>query len=104
MVRPPATSPPFPYTTLFRSVHDGLVLAPQLRARQSVDEHVRRNDAEPAEGALHGEDRGAADVQPVDLADAGRADGDRDGALPDLDRELLALQRGKDLGVVQATD
>src|SRR3989441_4280283 len=86
------------------TIHDGFVLAPQLGTRQPIDEHVSRDEAEPAQRPLHREDRGAADIEPVDLAAAGRPDGDGHGALTDLGGELLALQRRQHLGVVEPAD
>src|SRR5882762_9317122 len=86
------------------AVHDGLVLASELGARQAIDEHVRRDDAEPPQRAFHREDRGAADVEAVDLVDAGRADREGGGTLTDLHGELLALQRREHLGVVEPAD
>src|SRR6267378_1078900 len=83
------------------AIHDGLVLAPELGARQPIDEHVRRDDAEPPQRALHREDRRAADIEPVDFVDAGRPDRHGVGTLTDLHGKLLALQRREHLRVVE---
>src|SRR5882762_9955399 len=83
------------------AVHDGLVLASELGARQPIDEHVRRDDTEPPRRAFHREDRRAADIEPVDFVDAGRPDRQGVGTLTDLHGELLALQRREHLRVVE---
>src|ERR671923_1099697 len=64
-------------------VDDRLVLAAELRTWQAVDEHPRGSEAEAMERALHGEDRGPADVVAIDLAHARGAD--RDGECPFAD-------------------
>src|SRR6266545_1240173 len=86
------------------AVYDRLVLAAELRAWQAVDQDMGRDEAEPVECALHREDRGAADIEPVDFADARRADRYRRRTLADLRDELLALQRREHLRVVEPAD
>ncbi len=82
-------------------VHDGFMRAAELRARQTVDQHVRGHEAQPPERAGHRKNRRPPDIEPVDLPNAGRAHGDGEGALPNLGRELVALQRAEHLRVVQ---
>src|SRR5437016_12528636 len=60
--------------------------------------------AEAPERALHGENRRAPDVEPVDLAHAGCADRAGQRALTDFHYELFALRRGEHLGVVEPAD
>src|SRR5256886_11709462 len=66
------------------AVHDRFVFAANLGAWQAIDEYPGRREAQPAQRALHGEDRSAPDVESVDLSDARRADGDRKRALANL--------------------
>src|SRR4029077_298927 len=83
---------------------DRLVRAAELGTRQPVDEHMRRRKTKPAQRALHSENRGAPDVEPVDLPHARGADRQGEGALADLDRELLTLRRAEHLRVIEPAD
>src|SRR3989449_5555031 len=86
------------------AIHDGFVLAPELGTWQPIDEHVGGDDAEPSQRPLHRKDRGAADIEPIDLPNAGRPHRHGEGALTNLDGELLALERREDLRIVQPAD
>src|SRR5690606_36360657 len=72
----------------------GVPLA-ERRDGQAIHEQVLRRDAQPLDGALHGQMGGAQDVQPVDLARARGADAVADRACTDLGRELFT-QRGRE--------
>src|SRR2546430_1857484 len=86
------------------AIHDRLVRAAELGTGQPVDEHMRRRKAQAPQRARHGENRRAPDVEPVDLPDARGADRQGEGALADLDRELLALRGAEHLRVIEPTD
>src|SRR6266566_3743694 len=86
------------------TVDDRFVLAAKLRTGQAVDEHPRGREAEPMEGALHRENRGAPDVVPIDLAHAGRAYCDGERPFANLAGEPGPLQRRQHLRVVQSAN
>src|SRR5690606_9595922 len=52
----------------------------------------------------HGEGGRAADVEPVDLPDAGRGDGDGQGGAPDVGDQRRALAGRESLAVADAAD
>jgi hypothetical protein len=62
------------------AVDDRFVSASELRARQSVHQHEVGRHVEPQQRAPHREDRGAPDVESVDLPHARGADADSEGA------------------------
>jgi len=52
-----------------------------------------------AQGARHAEQRGSKDVEPIDFLGLDMADGKRQGALADFQRESIALAFRERLGV-----
>ena len=86
------------------AIHDRIMRTPELRTGQSVHQDERGLEPEPGQRAPHGEDRRPPDVQPVDLAHAGRAHADRQRASPDHQGEPGALRRGQHLRIAQAPD
>src|SRR5438105_4869778 len=83
------------------AVDDRFVLAAELRTGQTVDEHPRRREAEPLEGALHRENRRAPDVVAIDLAHAGGSDRDGERAFANPVGESGALERRQHFRVIQ---
>jgi len=75
--------------------------AGQGRRDIAVDQRGVGHDAERAHGALHRQQRGAQDVDAVDLAHAGGADAD-DGAAPDRQAIFVALLGAQHLRIVDA--
>src|SRR5205809_3522837 len=74
----------------------------ELGARQAVHEHVSRRTAQPIQRPAHRQDRGAADVEPVDLVDARRPHTNGQGARADGDGDLGARRGGEPLRIVEA--
>lgn len=72
--------------------------------RLPVDEDELGPDAEPLNGALHGEHRPLKDVQRVDLVDVSPGDAPGERALANERRERLAPRGRELLRVVEALD
>src|SRR2546421_5208704 len=86
------------------AIDDRFMLAAELRTGQAIDEPPRRREAEPLEGPLHGENRGAPDVVAIDLAHARGSYSDGERAFTNLVGEPGALQRRQHFRVVQAAN
>src|SRR5712691_11307044 len=84
------------------AVDDRRVRHAELGARQPVDQDVGRRAVQAVQGPAHRQNRGAADVEPVDLVDARGAHADGQGALADDDGDLGACRGGEPLRIVEA--
>ena len=72
------------------------------QAKAAVDEHFVRLHAQGAQGAPHGQQRRAMDIDAIDLLGGAPAGRPRRGLLPDGRGRRRAFFRGKLLGVIQA--
>ena len=87
------------------ALHDGGGGSGQPLGRAvAVDEDELGPDAEPLNGALHGEHRRLKDVQRVDLVDVSPGDAPGERALANERRERLAPRGRELLRVVEALD
>src|SRR6266853_2373687 len=86
------------------AVDDGLVRQAEFGTREAVHQNGGGRHREAREGAAHGENTGAADVEAVDFTYTSRSNGYRERALTHQDGEALALAGGAALGIVQAAD
>jgi len=88
------------------AVHQCLVRIANLGKREPVHQHLPRPQARdgPANGTAHGEGRGHADVEPVDLAHRRGGHANADRTLADLRQEMGTLAGTQQLGVAEPDD
>src|SRR5437588_711976 len=76
----------------------------ELRHETPVDQHMLRGALQRRDSAPYREHRGPVDVHLVDLAHAGGADSERQGALGDLRKKLFAFLRRQLFRIMDALD